>query len=106
MDQPRPTLDEGVDHDRLRLGLTELQARLPEVRHTAQSADGLIELTVDGRGDLLALDLDQRALRTPDATALARDITSTARRATAAVHQQIHHLTRTLLPGEPGERTG
>jgi DNA-binding protein YbaB len=99
MDQLRPTLADTVDYERLRTALTELRTRLPEVRHTEQSGDGLIEVTVDGRGDLLTLTLDPRTLRTPDATALARAITATIHHATAAVGDYVHHLTRTMLTG-------
>jgi DNA-binding protein YbaB len=93
----RPTLDEAVDYPALRRGLTRLCDRLPDVRHRERSADGRIEVTVGGRGELLTLYLDPLALRTPDATALARDITATVHRATAAVRDQVHSLTVRLL---------
>lgn len=46
MDQTRPRLRPVIDHNRLRSGLRSLRDRLPEVRETAESDDGLITVTL------------------------------------------------------------
>jgi DNA-binding protein YbaB len=82
-----------MDYPRFRSRLVELQSRLPEVRETAESADGLITVTLGARGELLALELDPRIYRTTDAAALAQDILDTVRRAADAVRERVKKLT-------------
>ncbi|MEE6258208.1 YbaB/EbfC family nucleoid-associated protein [Plantactinospora sonchi] len=65
----------------LRAGLLAVRERLDELRIEAESADGLIVATVDGRGRLVDVTLDPRIRRHADAGALARDVLATVRRA-------------------------
>jgi DNA-binding protein YbaB len=97
MDHGRPRLDAAVDYGRLRSGLISLQARLPEVRETAESEDGLIRVTLGGRSELVALVLDPRIYRVPNSEALAGEIRATVHRAAAAVRERLYVLTRSLL---------
>lgn len=46
MGQTRPRLDVTVDYDGLHSNLRSLRERLPEVRETAESDDGLIRATL------------------------------------------------------------
>lgn len=55
----------------------ELKKAYPESVVTADSADGLVSATVDGRCRLVELYLDQRVYRSPDSAALARAILDT-----------------------------
>jgi DNA-binding protein YbaB len=82
----------------MRDALTVLQQRLEDVRGTAVSDDGLISVTVGGRGALIDLVIDPRVYRVPDARRLAGDIKTTIRLATEAVHDQGFELTKSLLP--------
>jgi DNA-binding protein YbaB len=91
------------DLRRLRDGLRTVQEWLVDVRVTAESDDGLIRVTVSGRGELLDLDLDPRIYRTPDSRALATAITATVREAKRrAAERAAVHTRRVLAPaGEP-----
>lgn len=60
-----------------------------ELSITESSSDGLIQVTVDARGGLLALDLDPRIYRRPDARALADSIIETIRAATATAQERV-----------------
>ncbi|WP_153506279.1 YbaB/EbfC family nucleoid-associated protein [Cumulibacter manganitolerans] len=60
-----------------------------EVSITESSRDGLVKVTVDARGSLLALDLDPRIYRRPDARSLAESILETIRRATDAAQERV-----------------
>ncbi len=75
------------EHDlpALRTDLMRAQARLREVRATAVSRDGQVTVTVGGRGELLGLELDDRALRRSDSRALAGAVVATAKDAFAKV---------------------
>jgi DNA-binding protein YbaB len=97
MDQGRPRLGVGIDYRRLRSDLAALRERLPQVRETAESDDGLIRVTLGAKGELLALDLNPRIYRVPDSAALARDITATVHRAAEAVRERVYALTRSVL---------
>lgn len=87
-----------LDLDRFRDGLLRVQRRLGDVRATAESDDGLVEVAVGGRGELLELTLDPRVFRNTDARALADDILGTVRRATAVARDEVYRLTRDSLP--------
>lgn len=56
---------------------------------TESSSDGLVKVTVDSRGGLLALDLDPRIYRRPDARSLADTILDTVRAATQAAQERV-----------------
>jgi DNA-binding protein YbaB len=94
----RPVLGtEDLRH--LRDGLRSVQTWLADVTETAESDDGLIHATVNGRGDLLDLTLDPRIYRTPDSRALATAITATILRAKEqAADRAAAHTRRVLAP--------
>ena len=60
-----------------------------EVSITESSPDGLVKVTVDPRGSLLALDLDPRIYRRPDARALSESIVETIRKATQEAQERV-----------------
>jgi DNA-binding protein YbaB len=69
----------------LRQQRQELRAlRTRQIESAATSPDGLITATVDGRGRLLDLWLDERIYRTQDSRAFARVVIDTIRTAAEA----------------------
>jgi DNA-binding protein YbaB len=66
----------------------DLVGRFTAARGSAQEWDGLVRVEVDGTGDLLALDLDPRAMRYPAAD-LAEAIRSAFRSARADVQAAL-----------------
>jgi DNA-binding protein YbaB len=83
----------------LRAGLLSVRDKLVGLEVTAESVDGLVEATVDGRGALVALALDERIYRTTDSAALARDILATVRRAAKLAAERAFELTTAELAG-------
>jgi len=72
----------------LRAALAATVRGLDTMRAEATSDDGLVSATVDGRGRLVELYLDDRVLRTTDSRALAATILDTVRAAArSAAHQ-------------------
>lgn len=69
-----------------------------EVSITESSADGLVKVTVDPRGSLLALDLDPRIYRRPDARALAESIIETIRAATEVAQERVLDIFEPVIP--------
>ena len=69
-----------------------------EVSITESSADGLVKVTVDPRGSLLALDLDPRIYRRPDARALSESIIDTIRRATETAQERVMDIFEPVVP--------
>src|SRR5690349_14551559 len=82
-----------------------LRERLAAIRATAESADGLIRVTVSGTGELVELRLDPRIHRWPDSTALARDITETMRRAAGQARVEGLAAAAGLLPADADPAT-
>ncbi|MER7458133.1 YbaB/EbfC family nucleoid-associated protein [Micromonospora sp. NPDC126480] len=71
---------------------SQFLGRFTGTRATAEAADGLVRLVVDGTGDLLELDLDPRAMRLPavDLAAAIRAAFATARaEVQAALQEQL-----------------
>ncbi|MFE0589710.1 YbaB/EbfC family nucleoid-associated protein [Micromonospora echinospora] len=89
-------------YQRLRSGLDELQARLAELRVTERSDDGQVTATVDACGQLISLDLHPSVYQARDARALARKITATVQKATAAVTASTQELVAGYLPAGSG----
>lgn len=84
----------------------ELQRALDEVRGEAESADGLVHATTNGRGELIDLFLDPRIYRTADAGALAADIMSTIQAAVVQAQADVLQASKASLfpPGkDPAE---
>ena len=57
--------------------MTEAQERLEEERFQSSAGGGLVTVTVDGRGKLIEIKIDPKALEDPDATML-EDLVMTA----------------------------
>lgn len=79
----------GINYRGLREDLLAARDALPDIRGRAESADGLVAVTVDGRGRLCELTLDPRIYRSPDSRALSADITATVAAATRLATEQI-----------------
>ncbi|MFI5713010.1 YbaB/EbfC family nucleoid-associated protein [Kribbella sp. NPDC051620] len=101
MDFGKPT---ATDPDGVLAGLDELerhartlQQAMATERATAESADGLIQVTVDARGGVLELDLDPRIYRVQDSTALAADILLAIKKATAAAQGKVFRQAKSLF---------
>lgn len=87
-----------IDYERMTGGVMALREEIDGVRETAESDDGRIAATVDGRGKLVDLDLDPRVFRSPNAKALAKEIVETAAQATELVRHRLTEIVRDLLP--------
>jgi DNA-binding protein YbaB len=85
---------------RLLDGHAELQRNLREIRVTVTSADELVSVTVDARGQVEGVTLDPRIYQRPDSRLLAATITATIQQAVAEVMQQVMELTRPFMPDE------
>jgi DNA-binding protein YbaB len=86
--------------EELRDGHAELQRKLREIRVTVTSADGLVTVTVDARGQVEEITLDPRIYQRPDSRLLAATITAAIRQAAAEAMAQVMELTRPLIPDE------
>jgi DNA-binding protein YbaB len=72
----------------MRADLLALRAALPDIRESVYSDDGLIAVTLGGRGEILDLSLDHRLYRHTDSRRLAGDIGATVRAAGALVRSR------------------
>lgn len=97
-----PAAADGVDYGALRRTLRALRDRVPDLTATADSEDGLVTATVDGRGRLVDLELDARIYRGPDSRALAERIGATARLAAARAEDQAGALAAALMSDPMG----
>lgn len=84
--------------DRVVEELRAAHRELAAVRASADSADGLVTATVDGRGELLALDLDPRIYREHDTRALGARILAAVAEANADARRQVAEVTERLAP--------
>lgn len=73
-----------------------LVGRFAAARGAAQAAGGLVHVEVDGTGDLLALDLDPRAMRLP-----AVDLSDAIREAFRAARAQVQAQLEEQLAAQP-----
>ncbi|SBT51330.1 YbaB/EbfC family nucleoid-associated protein [Micromonospora narathiwatensis] len=73
-----------------------LMGRFTSVRGAAYAADGLVHVEVDGTGDLLALDLDPRAMRLPSA-----DLSAAIRAAFGDARAQVQAQLQEQLAAQP-----
>lgn len=95
-----------LDYEKIKDDLLTVQRKLAAVEASAESGNGLISASVDGRGELLELRLDPRIYRDTDSAALAKAITATIREAVTQAHDQVFELTRHILsPGKTREDT-
>jgi hypothetical protein len=86
-----------LDQARLRANLLTVQSELGKVRATADSDDGLVRVTVGGRGEVIDLELDPRIYRTTDSGALAGTILEAIRQAGELAADEAFVLTREVL---------
>jgi DNA-binding protein YbaB len=104
MDPLPAELPDGLaDHVRLAETLREVRDRIDAVTATAYSPDGLVAATVDGRGELTALDLDPRIYRDQDSAALADAITGTVRAARRDAMRDASRIAALLVTGADPE---
>jgi DNA-binding protein YbaB len=89
-----------LDYGKIRDDLLTVQRELAAVEASAESGNGLISASVDGRGELVELRLDPRIYRDTDSGALAKAITATIREAVTQAHDQVFELTRHTLSPE------
>ncbi|TMR21685.1 YbaB/EbfC family nucleoid-associated protein [Nonomuraea turkmeniaca] len=81
-------------------GLRAAQARILEVVGQAETKDGLIEATADGRGDLTRLRIDPRALRLGEAE-LGRQVTLVLQEAQEDAARQAQEIAGTAMSEVP-----
>jgi DNA-binding protein YbaB len=86
--------------EKMRDGQAELQRKLAELRVSVTSADELVSVTVDARGQVEVLALDPRIYQRPDSRLLAATITATIQQAAAEAMEQVLELTRPFMPDE------
>jgi len=86
--------------EELRAGHAQLQRSIREVRVTVISADQLVTVTVDARGQVQRVELDPRIYQRPDSRHLAATITATIQQAGAEAMAQVTELVRPYLPSE------
>jgi DNA-binding protein YbaB len=84
----------------LRAGHDQLQRSIREVQVTVTSADQLVTVTVDARGQVERVELDSRIYQRPDSRHLAATITATIQQASAEAMAQVTELVRPYLPSE------
>lgn len=97
---PRGSVDPGAytaGLEALERDARELQRALQDARGVADAADGLVQATVSGRGELIELVLDPRIYRTQDSVALAADITAAIREAAGQAQEEVLAKARRLL---------
>lgn len=87
-----------TDHARLRAELLETRTRIAAIEVTADSPDGLVSVTVAGRGELRELHLDPRIYRAADPKALGASIVDTVRDAVGQSRRQLFEIVRRYLP--------
>lgn len=88
--QVQKIVDQGAD----------VQRQIAEVRATARSGDGLVEATVDSRGQLVKLHLDPGIYRRPNTRQLAETITETISTAVGDAMRKAQDIAATLVPRE------
>lgn len=81
----------------MRSRMSEIQERLEERTTTAQSGGGMVEVTVDGKGDVRDLDIDPSVVD-PDDVEMLEDLVLAAvseaqRRAREAMEEEMKELT-------------
>ncbi|WP_436501602.1 YbaB/EbfC family nucleoid-associated protein [Actinokineospora sp. HUAS TT18] len=94
-----------AEYERLADDVRDIQRRMTEIRATADSADGLISVTVGAGGELIELWLDPRIYRHPDSEALADDITDTIRRAALEAKKLGFAVVEEFLPADASVET-
>ncbi|MGQ0837673.1 YbaB/EbfC family nucleoid-associated protein [Actinokineospora sp.] len=86
------------DYAQLARDVRETRRKLDEASAIAYSDDGLVSVTVSGRGELLTLALDPRIYRGTDSAALASTIKDTLAEAVESARRQAFEHCRPFLP--------
>ena len=89
-------------YERIRSGMDEMQRQMAELTVTAESENGLVEVTVGARGQVLDVKIDPRVYRQPDEAELGRQVLGAIQKASAQVTDQIRELMATVLPAGSG----
>jgi DNA-binding protein YbaB len=89
-----PRLENYLDYRTRRADLLALRAALPDIRESAYSDDGLIGVTLGGRGEIVDLLLDERLYRVTDSRRLAGNIGATVRAANTLVRTRRSTVAR------------
>jgi DNA-binding protein YbaB len=101
----RPVGADPSDLDELTKQVSTLRDALNDTICTAEAADGLIEATVTGRGQVVGLRLDPRIYRDQDSEVLAADILDAVRRASEQAQAKVAESAGSMLmpPDVPAE---
>lgn len=86
--------------ERIRSGHAELQRALRELSVSVTSADDLVTVTVDARGQVQRVELDTRIYQRPDSRRLAATITATIQQAAAEAMAKVAELTSPFIPDQ------
>jgi DNA-binding protein YbaB len=78
-----------------------IRDQVDDLETEADSPDGQIHATVNGRGDLLDLAVSERTFRNPDSTGLAAAITETVRDAQQQANREIARICAETFPAAP-----
>lgn len=92
-----------AEYDRIARQVLAVRDGIDEVRGTGYSDDGLVTAVVDGRGELLELELDPRIYRDRNASELAARIVATVREAAREAGQEAAKFAEKLAPGKRRE---
>src|SRR5262245_44247757 len=99
MSQLYGNADDPTDLEALERQVLKLRDALDDTECTAETADGLIEATVNGRGNVLGLRLDPRIYRNQDCEVLAAGILEAIRKATEQAQAKVaRSADKPLLP--------
>lgn len=85
-------------YSRLRNGMNGLQARLSALQVTEKSANGLVKVTVNARGQLVNVELHPSCFREYSAHALGEEITKVVAKATTAASQGVTEMMAEFMP--------
>ncbi|OLR95293.1 YbaB/EbfC family nucleoid-associated protein [Actinokineospora bangkokensis] len=85
-------------HQALTEQVIALREGVDGIRATGCSGDGNATATVDGRGQLVELELDPRVFRAPDSAALAASVLEAVRAATERSRLEATRFAAGLLP--------
>lgn len=88
-------------HDRLVEDLRAAHREITDVRADGVSPDGLVTATVNGIGDLVALELNPRVYREHDSRALAARVVAAVAEANAEARRQVTAAVERLVPSGP-----
>ncbi|TML24135.1 MAG: YbaB/EbfC family nucleoid-associated protein [Actinobacteria bacterium] len=86
--------------------LGDTQRQIAQLQATAESPDGLVEVTVGPRGELVSLKLRPGIYRAPDSDRLAELILATTRDAARLAHERLRALIEPIVPAELGDLGG